>query len=84
MRPLDAWLPAFEFSEQHQLEIRAAREQVDWALREVPVDEIRGIRLLYMLRGRARKPDTKRPFLGLAGIGAIELENETGRASSSA
>ena len=40
MRPLDAWLPAFEFSEQHQLEIRAAREQVDRALREVSVDEI--------------------------------------------
>ena len=79
MRPLDAWLPAFEFSEQHQLEIRAAREQVDRALREVSVDEIRGIRLLYMLRGLGHgSHDTKRPFLGLAGIGAIELENEKG------
>ncbi len=71
--------PVYEFSERHEVEIRAAREHVDRALREVSVDEIRGIRLLYLLRGLGRgSHDTKRPFLGLAGIGAVELENEQG------
>ena len=79
MRSLDDFLPTFEFSEQHDVEIDARREQVDRALREVSVDEIRGIRILYLLRGLGRgSHDTKRPFLGLAGIGAIELENEPG------
>ena len=79
MRSLDDWLPASSSPNATRLEIRATREQVDRALREVSVDEIRGIRLLYMLRGLGRgRHDTKRPFLGLAGIGAVELESETG------
>jgi hypothetical protein len=79
MRSLDDFLPVYEFSERHDVEIHAARERVDRALREVSVDQIRGIRLLYMLRGLGRgSHDTKQPFLGLAGIGAVELENETG------
>ncbi len=71
--------PTYEFSERHELEIAATREQVDRALSEVSVDEIRGIRVLYLLRGLGRgRHDTKRPFLGLTGIGAVELENEPG------
>jgi hypothetical protein len=79
VRSVDYFLPTFEFSEQHDVVIDARREHVDRALREVSVDEIRGIRILYLLRGLGRgSHDTKRPFLGLAGIGAIELENEPG------
>jgi hypothetical protein len=79
MRSLDDFLPVYEFSEQHEIEIEAPREQVDRALREVSVDEIRGIRVLYLLRGLGRgSHDTKRPFLGMAGIGAVELANEPG------
>ena len=76
MPPLDAWLPAFEFSEQHQLEIPAPREQVDRALREVSVDEIPVARALFWLRRLGRgKSDLRRPFLDQ---GAIVLEDTPG------
>jgi hypothetical protein len=76
MRPLNDFLPVYEFSERHQLEIRAGREQVDRALRSVSVDEVPGIRVLYVLRGLgATGRETGRPFLGLAGLGAIVLED---------
>jgi hypothetical protein len=79
VRPLDSFLPAYEFSEHHDLEIDATREQVDRALRQVSVDQIGGIRVLYRLRGLGRgRRDTSQPFLGLAAIGAVELENEPG------
>ena len=79
MRPLDGYLPAYEFSERHALEIDAGREQIDRALRTVSIDEIRGIRVLYLLRGLGRTGrDTSRPLLGLAGLGAVELEDVAG------
>ena len=79
MRPLDDYLPAYEFSERHSLEIDGGREQVDQALRAVSIDEIRGIRILYLLRGLGRTGrDTSRPFLGLAALGAVTLEDISG------
>jgi hypothetical protein len=76
VRPLDAWLPAFEFSEQHQLEICAAREQVDRALRGVSVEEIPVARALFWLRRLGRgNSDRRRPFLDQ---GAIVLEDTPG------
>lgn len=76
VRSLDDFLPTYEFFELHQLEIRAAREQVDRALRSVSVDQVQGIKVLYMLRGLGRTDrDTGRPFLGLARLGAAVLED---------
>jgi hypothetical protein len=79
MGPLDDFLPGYEFSERHELEIAAGSERIDQALRSVSVDEVRGVRLLYLLRGLGRAGhDTHTPFLGLARIGAVELEDTPG------
>jgi len=45
----------------------------------VSVDEVRGIRVLYLFRGLGRAGhDTRRPFLGLARLGAVELVDTPG------
>lgn len=76
MRTLDHFLPRYEFSERHAIEIEAGREQVDFTLRSVSVDEIPAIRALYVLRGLGRATrDTSRPFLGLSQIGAVTLDD---------
>jgi hypothetical protein len=79
VKALDGFLPVYEFSERHGLEISAAREKVDAALRTVSVDEIPAIRVLYALRGiRGRGGDTREPFLGLAALRAVVLEDAAG------
>ncbi len=79
MRPLDDYLPAWEFSERHSLEIRADPVRVDKALREVSIAEIPVARALYLLRGLGRAAsDTREPFLGLARIGSVTLEDVAG------
>jgi hypothetical protein len=79
VRPLDDFLPVFEFSERHRVEVRAGRERVDRALRSVSIDDVPGIRALFMLRGLGRTGrDTSRPFLGLAALGAVTLEDVAG------
>jgi hypothetical protein len=79
VRALDYFLPAFEFSERHAIEIGAGLEEVDRALRSVSIEEIPAIRLLYLLRGLGRAThDTGRPFLGLLQIGAVALEDVPG------
>jgi len=79
MRPLDAFLPDFEFSERHALEIRAEPARIDCALREVSIAEIPVARALYLLRGLGRAAvDTREPFLGLARLGSVTLEDVAG------
>jgi hypothetical protein len=79
MRSLDAFLPGFEFSEQHRLEIRADAVRVDKALREVSIAEIPVARALYLVRGLGRAAlDTREPFLGLARLGSVTLEDIAG------
>jgi len=79
MRSLDAFLPAFEFSERHGLEIGAEPARVDQALREVSIAEIPVARALYLLRGLGRAAlDTREPFLGLARLGSVTLEDVAG------
>ena len=80
MRSLDDFLPVYEFSERHRLEIRAERARVDRALRSVSVDDVPGMRALFLLRGLGRTGrDTSRPFLGLARLGAVALEDVGGK-----
>ena len=79
MRSLDAFLPAYEFSERHSLEIDGDPARVDRALREVSIAEIPVARALYLLRGLGRAAlDTREPFLGLALIGGVLLEDSPG------
>jgi hypothetical protein len=79
VQPLHAFLPTWEFSERHAVELEAVPEQVDRALRSVSIEEIPAIRLLYLLRGLGRAThDTGRPFLGLLQIGAVPLVDMPG------
>ena len=77
VRPLDSFLPAFEFSERHRLEIHAERDRVDRALREVSLAEIPIARALFWLRRLGRPSSSaRRPFLDAAVQGAVVLEDE--------
>jgi hypothetical protein len=79
MRPLDDFVPAYEFSERHQLEIRADPARIDRALREVSIAEIPIARLLFWLR-RVGRPTSRvqRPFLDAAREVGVPLEDVPG------
>lgn len=79
MRPLDDFLPAYEFSERHRLVIAAPPERIDEALRAVSLSDIPVARLLWAVR-RLGRPwgDAKRPFVDGALNGAVVLEDVPG------
>ena len=65
MRPLDDFLPAYEFSERHSLAIDAPAARIDQAFRSVAISDIPVARALWWIR-RLGRPygDTTRPFVG--------------------
>jgi hypothetical protein len=65
MRPLDDYLPVYEFSERHSLAIDAPAERIDEALRAVSIADIPVARALWWVR-RLGRPygDTTKPFVG--------------------
>lgn len=65
LRPLDDFLPAYEFSERHWLEIDAPASRIDAAFREVSIADIPVARALWWIR-RLGRPygDTAKPFVG--------------------
>ena len=64
LRPLDRFLPAYEFSERHLLAIDAPAERIDAALRTVSISDIPVARALWWIRrlGRPYGDDAK-PFI---------------------
>jgi hypothetical protein len=79
VRSLDDFLPTYEFSERHQLEIRAERGRIDRAVHEVSLSEIPLARALWWLRRLGRgDPGVRRPFLDSALLGAVALEDVPG------
>ena len=80
MRPLDDFLPAFEFSEQHRIEIRADQDRVDRALRTVTLKEIPAAHALLWLRslGRGRGESAGQPFLSQSLRRAVLLDEGAG------
>jgi hypothetical protein len=54
MRPLDAYLPQYEFSERHSVVVDAPPEHIDRALREVTVGDVPVVHALMALRGMGR------------------------------
>ena len=64
MKPLDDFLPAYEFSERHSLKIDAPASRIDAALRSVSLEDIPVARGLWWLRrlGQPRGDATK-PFV---------------------
>lgn len=65
MKPLDDFLPTYEFSERHGIRIRASPERIDEAVRTVSMADIPVARALWWLR-RLGRPygDPAKPFLG--------------------
>ena len=65
MRPLDDFLPAYEFSERHWLAIDAPAGRIDGAFREVSIADIPLARALWWIRRLGRTyGDTTKPFIG--------------------
>lgn len=79
MRPLDDFLPVFEFSERHRLAIAASPERIDAALRSVSLAEIPVARALWFVR-RLGRPwgDPTRPFVDGALERSVVLDDVPG------
>ena len=79
MRPLDDFLPVYEFSERHSLAIDAPVERIDEALRGVSIADIPVARALWWLR-RLGRPygDSAKPFVGgeLPGIVLDDVDGQ--------
>jgi hypothetical protein len=79
VRPLDDFLPTYEFSEWHQLTIDAPAERIDRALREVSLSDIPLARALWAARRLGRSwGDAKRPFVDGALKDAVVLDDVPG------
>jgi hypothetical protein len=63
MRPLDDYLPEYEFSERHRVHIDAPAERVDAVVREIAAEDVVLLRLLLRLRRLGRRPPARRPFV---------------------
>lgn len=65
MRPLDDFLPTYEFSERHALAIDAPADRIDEAFRTVSIADIPVARALWFVR-RLGRPygDATKPFVG--------------------
>ena len=64
MRPLDDFLPTYEFSERHSLAIDAPASRIDGAFRTVSIADVTIARMLWRLR-RLGRPygDSTQPFI---------------------
>ena len=68
MKSLDAFLPDYQFDERHRIGIRATPERIDRALREVTIEEMPLVRVLFVLRGLPRRG---RILAVIAGLGTV-------------
>lgn len=77
MRSLDDFLPAYEFSERHRVEIGAAPERVYLAMHEVSLADMPLARALYFLRrlGRRTGHDVRLSFLRQAARETVLLQD---------
>jgi len=65
MRPLDDFLPTYEFSERHSLAIDAPASRIDGAFRTVSIADIPIAQALWWTRRLGRTyGDSTRPFIG--------------------
>ena len=65
MRPLDDFLPTYEFAEHHSLAVQAPAARIDAAVRSVSIADIPLARALWWLRRFGRKyGDPRKPFVG--------------------
>ena len=80
MRPLDDFLPAYEFVERHSLAIDAPAERIDAAFRAVSVADMPVARALFFLRRLGRPPlaDPTKPFVSI-GPPTVVLDDVPGQ-----
>ena len=79
MKPLDEFLPEYEFSERHRLAIDAPSERIDLAVRAVSLSDMPLARVLWSVR-RLGRPygDAARPFVAGALESAVVLDDVPG------
>ena len=79
MKPLDEYLPVFEFSERHRLAIAASPGCFDAAVREVSLTDIPAARVLWWVR-RLGRPygDSGKPFVAGALESSVVLDDVPG------
>ena len=79
MRPLDDFLPVFEFSERHRVAIAALPDRIDAAVRAVSLTDIPAARVLWWLR-RLGRPygDAGKPFVAGALERSVVLDDVPG------
>ena len=79
VRPLDDYLPAYEFSERHWVAIDAPAARIDAAFRQVSIADLPLARALWWVR-RLGRPygDTAKPFIGgeLPGVVLEDVREE--------
>jgi hypothetical protein len=76
---LDDFLPAYEFSERHDIAIHADPKQIDRALRAVTLAEMPAARVLFWLRSLGtRATGSHQPFLDVALRRAVLLADRPG------
>jgi hypothetical protein len=63
LKPLDTFLPAYEFSERHSVRIAASAARIDAALRTVSAEDIPLAHALFRLRALGGPPPARRPFI---------------------
>ena len=63
LKPLDAFLPAYEFSERHSIPIAAPPSRVDAVLRTVAAEDIPLAHALFRLRALGRRVSARKPFV---------------------
>jgi hypothetical protein len=79
LKPLDDFLPAFEFVERHRIAIAAPAERIDEAVRGVSLAEIPVARALWFVRRLARPyGDVRRPFVDGALERSLMLDDAPG------
>jgi membrane protein implicated in regulation of membrane protease activity len=77
LRPLDEFMPTYEFSERHAISIGAEAADVDLALRGVTFGEVPLMRVLLLLRGIGR-PSADETVLAAISRRARTLEDVPG------
>ncbi len=77
LRPLDAFLPSYEFAEQHSVSIGADAARADRALREVTFGDVPLMRVLLFARG-IRRPRADETVIGAMTRRSTMLEDVPG------
>jgi hypothetical protein len=75
LEALEAYLPEYEFVERHSIAVSAAPERVDAALREIYLEDLPLVRLLFRLRALGGRTPSRRPFLRL-GLPLVDVPGE--------